>query len=117
MYTSSDAGLEWPKEGPLFQSDSNKRPGSKTGPLFESLPRPLLKSGLSRYGTHQETLSRRPEQMYTLPDTRLEWLGKGLLFKLDSNKRWRAKMQPILESFPGPLLKSGVGPLVRYGNN
>ena len=90
------------------------------GPVFESPPGPLLKSGLQplgRYGTPQETVSRKPEQMYTLPDTRLEWLGEGLLFKLDSNKRWRAKMQPIFESFPGPLLKSGVGPLARYGNN
>ena len=68
MYTSSDTRLEWPREGPLFELDSNKRPGAKTGPLFESPPRPLLKSGLqplSRYGTHQETISRRPEQMYT----------------------------------------------------
>ena len=55
--------------------------------------------------------------MYTLSDTRLEWLGEGLLFKLDSNKRWRAKMQPIFESFRGPLLMSGVGPLARYGNH
>ena len=35
----------------------------------------------------------------------------------DSNKRWRAKMQPLFESFPGPLLKSGVGPLARYGSH
>ena len=107
-------------DGPLFESDSNKRRGSKTGPLFESPPRPLLKSGLQplgRYVTHQETISRKPEQMYTHSDTRLELLGEGLLFKLDSNKRWRAKMQPIFESFPGPLLKSGVGPLARYGNH
>ena len=79
-----------------------------------------MKSGLQplgRYGTHQETIRRKPEQMYTLPDTRLEWLGEGLLFKLDSNKRWKAKMQPIFESFLGPLLKSGVGPLARYCNN
>ena len=38
--------------------------------------------------------------------------GEGLLFRLDSYKCWRAKMQLIFESFPGPLLKSGVGPLV-----
>ena len=90
------------------------------GPLFESLCRPLLKSGLQplgRYGSHQETISRRPKQMYTLSDTRLEWLGEGLLFKLDSNKCWRARMQPIFKSFPGPLLKSGVGPLARCGNH
>ena len=67
---------------------------------LESLSRPLLKSGLqplNRNGTHQETISRRPEQMYTPSDTRLEWLGEGPLFKSDSNKRWRAKMQPLFE--------------------
>ena len=77
------------------------------GSLFESPPRPLLKSGLQplgRYGTHQGTISRRPEQMYTISDTILEWLEEGLLFKLDSNKRWTAKMQRIFESFPWPLL-------------
>ena len=55
--------------------------------------------------------------MYTQSDTRLEWLGEGLLFKLGSNKRWRAKIQSIFGSFPGPLLKSGVGPSARYGNH
>ena len=120
MYTSSDKRLECPGKGPLFASDSNKRRGGQTGPLFESPPRSLLKSSLQplgRHGTHQEIISRKPEQMYTLSDTILECLGEGLLFKLDSNKRWRAKMQPIFESFPGPLLKSGVGPLARYGNH
>ena len=55
---------------------------------------------LDRYGTHQETISRRPEQMHTSSDTRLEWLarGEGPLFKSDSNKRWMAKMQPLFES-------------------
>ena len=76
MYTSSHTRLEWPGEGPLFESDSNKHGGGgKTGPLFESPLRSLLKSGLQplgRYGTHQETVSMKPEQMYTLPDTRLE---------------------------------------------
>ena len=113
--TSPDCFVQVPGEGPLFESDSNKRLGPKTGPLFESLPRPLLKSGLQplgRYGNHKETISRRPEQMYTLTQ---DW--NGLLFKLDSNKHWRAKMQPIFESFAGPLLKSGVGPLARYGNH
>ena len=41
----------------------------------ESPPRPLLKSGPrpeNRYGTHQETISRRPEQMYTPFETGLE---------------------------------------------
>ena len=58
------------------------------GPIFESPSGPLLKSGLQplgRYVTHQETISRRPEQMYTLSNTRLEWLGEGPLFKSDLN--------------------------------
>ena len=58
-------------------------------PMFESFPGPLLKSGvglLARYGNHKETISRRPEQMYTLSDTRLEWPGEGPLFESDSNK-------------------------------
>ena len=48
MYTSSDKRLEWPGEGPLIEWDSNKCQGAKTGPLFESAPRPLLKSALVR---------------------------------------------------------------------
>ena len=55
-------------------------------PIFESFPGPLLKSGmgpLARYGNNQETISRRPEQMHTSSDTRLEWLGDGPLFESD----------------------------------
>ena len=64
-------------------------PGAKTGPLFESPTRLLLKSGLQPLagcGTHQETISRRPEQMCTPSDTRLEWPEEGLLFESDSNE-------------------------------
>ena len=77
MYTS-DTKLEWPRAGPLFESDSNKY-RDKTKPLFESRSGPLLKldlQPLARYGTHQETISRRPEQLDTSSDTRLEWLGE-----------------------------------------
>ena len=31
MYTSSDTRLEWPGEGPSFESDSNRRRGPKRG--------------------------------------------------------------------------------------
>ena len=55
--------------------------------------------------------------MYTPSDTRLVGMAWGSLFKLDSNKHWRAKMQPLFESFSGPLLKSGVGSLARCGNH
>ena len=53
-----------------------------------------LKSGLQfldRYGTHQESTSRRSEQVYLPSDSRLEWPGEGPLFELDLNKCW-AKM-------------------------
>ena len=56
---------------PLFESASNKCRGAKTWPLFESLPRPSLESGLlplDRYGSCQETISKRLEQMYTPSD-------------------------------------------------
>ena len=95
-------GMAW--GGPLFESDLNKCLGSKIRLWFKSFPRPLLKSGLQpldRYSIHQETISRKPEQMYTPSYTRLEWLGKGPLSKLDSNKHWRAKMQPLFESTLG----------------
>ena len=36
MYISCDTRFEWPGEGPLFESDSNKRQEANTGPLFES---------------------------------------------------------------------------------
>ena len=64
------------------------------GPLFESPPGPLLTSDmrpLDRYGTHQEIINRRPEQMYTSFDTRLEWHREEPLFELDLNKRWGPK--------------------------
>ena len=54
--------------------------------LFKSFPGPLLKSSmgsLARYSNHQEIVNRRPEQMYTSFDTRLE----RSLFELDLNKR------------------------------
>ena len=31
MYTSFDTRLEWPREGPLFELDLNKRRGPKRG--------------------------------------------------------------------------------------
>ena len=45
-------------------------------PQFELSPEPLLKSGLgrlARYGIHQKTISRGPEQKYLSSDPRLDW--------------------------------------------
>ena len=77
-------------------------------PLFKSLPISLLKSGLqplATYGTHQETVSRGQEQMYTPSDTRLEWPEEGLLFESD------------FMNAQGALLKSCLGLLARYGTH
>ena len=120
MYTSSYTRFEWPREGPLSKSDSNKSRGGKTGPLFELPPRPLLKSGLpplDRYSTYQETISKRPEQTCTPSDTGLELLGEVPLYKSVSNTRRGSKLQLLFKSFPWPLLKSGMGPLAKYGNH
>ena len=78
------------------------------GPLFESSPRLLLKSGLqplARYDTDQETISRTSEQMCTPSDTRLEWSEEGYYLS-----RTRINAQ-------GVLLKSRFGPLARYGTH
>ena len=104
MYTLSDTRLEWLGEGLLFKLDSNKCWRAKMQPIFELFPGPLMKSGvgpLARYGNHQETISRQPEQMYTSSDTRLEWPGEGPLFELDSNKRQGDKTGPLSESLLG----------------
>ena len=79
-----------------------------------------MKSGLrplDRCGARQETISKRPEQIYTPSDTGLEWLGEGPLFKSVSNKRHWPKLRLLFKFFPGPFLKSGMGPLARYGNH
>ena len=110
MYTLSDTRLQWLGEGLLFKLDSHTRWRAKLQPIFESFPGPLLKSGvgsLARYGNHQETISRRHEQMYTPSDIRLEWPGEGPLFQSDSNKRQGATTGPLFESPPRSLLKSG----------
>ena len=76
------------------------------GPLFESPPRPLLKSGLqplAKYGIHLETIRRRPEQMYTSSDTKLEWPEGGY------------SLSQIRMKTRGALLNSCLGPLARYG--
>ena len=98
MYSPSDTGLGMAWGGSLFMLVSSKRRGAKLRVLFKSFPGPLLKSGmgpLARYNNHQEIINRRPEQMYTSFDTRLEWPRHGLLFELDLHKRWDPKRATI----------------------
>ena len=85
------------------------------GPLVESPPRPLLKSDLQllrRYGVHQESISRRPEQVYLPSDPRLEWPGEGPLFESNLNKCLGQNMGTIRVT-PGSLVMSGLWPLAR----
>ena len=84
MYTLSDTRLAWPGEG-HYSSRTQINSRGKTGPLFESPPRPLLQSVLQpliTYGTHQ-TISGRLEHVYLPSDLRLDWPGEGPLFELN----------------------------------
>ena len=88
-------------------------PGSKTGPLFESAARSLLKSGVlpvDRCGTCQETISRRLEHMYT------PWLREGPLYKSVLNKCKGVQTVASIEVISGPLLNSGLRRF-RYGTH
>ena len=55
--------------------------------------------------------------MYSPSDTGLRMAWGGSLFTLVSNKHHGAKLRVLFKSFPGPLLKSGMGPLARYSNH
>ena len=68
-------------------------------------------------GTHQKTVSRIPEQMYSPSDTGLGMAWRGSLFTSVSNKGHGPKMRVLFKSFPGLLLKSGMEPLARYSNH
>ena len=61
-------------------------------------------------GTHQKTISRIPEQMYSPSDTGLGMAWEGSLFTSVSNKGRGPKMRVLFKSFPGLLLKSGMDP-------
>ena len=88
-------------------------------PIFESFPGIIeVRHGpLARYGNNQETLSRRPEQMYTSTDTRLEWLGDGPLFESDSNKRQGAQNEATIRVTSQAIIKVRPVVLVQYGTN
>ena len=51
-------------------------------------------------GTHQKTISRIPEQMYSPSDTGLGMAWGGSLFTSVSNKHW-AKMRILFNHFLG----------------
>ena len=55
--------------------------------------------------------------MYSPSDTALGMAWGGSLFTSGSNKHHGAKLRVLFKSFPGPLLKSGMGLLARYSNH
>ena len=60
-------------------------------------------------GTHQKTISRIPEQMYSPSVTGLGMAWGGSLFTSVSNKGCGPKMRVLFKSFPGLLLKQPPG--------
>ena len=103
MFSPSDTRLEWPEEGLLSESDSNECSGG----IIE-----VMLGALGRYGTHQETMSGRLEQVYLPSDSRLDLPGEGPLFEMDFNKWWEGGggMWALFKSLPGSLFTSGLGP-------
>ena len=95
--------LQRPGEGPLFESDTNKRRRVKVQLLFKLSHGQLLKSSLEPdialircmikiFGDHKFKWTE------VLPsDPRLELPGEGSLFKSNSNKCWGPKVQPQFE--------------------
>ena len=84
VYLPFDQDWNELERGPLFELDTNKRQRDRMRPPFKLSFGQLLKSGLRpifRYCTHQETISRRPEQKYLPSDPRSEWPAGGGLFK------------------------------------
>ena len=68
---------------------------------------------LARYGTSQETMSGRLEQVY-LPLTQ-DWtyLGRGHYSSwilINDGRGEGGKMWALFKSLPGPLFTSGMGP-------
>ena len=61
-------------------------------------------------------MSGRLEQVYLPSDPRLEWPGEGPLFELNLNKCWGQNVGTI-RVIAGPLLMSGLGPLIRKGTS
>ena len=109
--------LEWPGKGHYSsQTQINSRGQNAATIRVISWAIIEVRSGsLVSYGTHQETISRRPEQMYTPSDIILKWPGEEPLFESDSNTCREAEMGPLFESPPG--LSPGPGRLFRYGTH
>ena len=72
----------------------------------------VMLGALARYGTNQETMNGRLEQVYLPSDSRLDLPGKEPLFELDFNiNGGRGKMWALFKSLLRLLFTSGSGPL------
>ena len=82
MYVCSST-FEWPREGPLFKLGSNKSRGAKQGHYSSHLLGHYCSQACSRWtdmAPRQESISRRPKQMYSLSDTRLGMAWGGAIY-------------------------------------
>ena len=75
--------------------------------ICKSIPGEFHSSISVGAGTHQETISRRPEQVCLPFDPRLEWPGEGSLFEFNLNKCWGQNVGTIRVT-PGPLFLKKV---------
>ena len=92
---------------------SNKHQRIKMRPLFESPPRPLLKSAWSASSTMAPTRPQVGDLNRCIFFLTQDW-NDVTSFKLDLNECQEAKMWALFESPPGPLFMSGLRPLARY---
>ena len=60
----------------------------------------VRRGALGQYGNHQETINRRPEQMYTSSNTKLECSGRGH-YSSRAQINAGGQMGPLFESAPG----------------
>ena len=104
MYTSSDTILEWPEERLLFESDCS-------GGIIEVMVGGLL----ARYGTHQETVSGRLEQVSLPSDSRLTCLGRGHYSSWILINGGMGLDMGTIQITPWAIIYVRSEPLARYG--
>ena len=111
--------LEWPGEGLLFELDLKKRWGPKCS-YYSSCPLchywSQVWGPLGQYCIYQETVSRRPEQVYLPLDQDCNDLERGHYLSRTRINAWD-KSAATIRVIPGPLLKSDLRPLARYGTH
>ena len=108
---------EWPGGHYLDQIPINA--GGRDAATIQVIPWAIIevRSGsLVRYCTHKEIISGRPEQVYLPSDQAWNDLVRGHYFSRTRINAW-TKIRLLFKLSNGQLLKSGLGPLARYGTH